>query len=113
MIAGNRWGAGNALPPTANPHTKNPTKTGRCKARNTPTQVRYCAHQVNGGYHHREGIKRAALYVRVPTDQQLVESQIRELRQVAERRWQVAEVYRDAGISGAKDAISDAASMVC
>jgi DNA invertase Pin-like site-specific DNA recombinase len=48
-------------------------------------------------------MKRAALYVRVSTDHQSVESQIRGLRQVAERRgWQVAEVYRDAGISGAK-----------
>jgi DNA invertase Pin-like site-specific DNA recombinase len=47
--------------------------------------------------------KRAALYVRVSTDSQTVESQIRELTQVAERRgWQVVEVYRDAGISGAK-----------
>ena len=50
-----------------------------------------------------KGIKRAALYVRVSTDHQSVENQIRELRQVAERRgWQVAEVYRDAGVSGAK-----------
>ena len=50
-----------------------------------------------------KAIKRAALYVRVSTDHQSVENQIRELRQVAERRgWQVAEVYRDAGISGAK-----------
>ena len=47
--------------------------------------------------------KRAALYVRVSTDSQTVENQIRELSQVAERRgWQVVEVYRDAGISGAK-----------
>jgi DNA invertase Pin-like site-specific DNA recombinase len=47
--------------------------------------------------------RRAALYVRVSTDSQTVENQIRELRQVAERRgWQVTEVYRDAGISGAK-----------
>ena len=47
--------------------------------------------------------KRAALYVRVSTDQQTVENQIQELRQVAERRgWQVVEIYRDAGISGAK-----------
>jgi DNA invertase Pin-like site-specific DNA recombinase len=45
----------------------------------------------------------AALYVRVSTDHQSVENQIRQLRQVAERRgWRVAEVYRDAGISGAK-----------
>src|SRR6266496_2328596 len=47
--------------------------------------------------------KRAALYVRVSTDAQTLENQIRELRQVAERRgWDVVEVYRDAGISGAK-----------
>jgi DNA invertase Pin-like site-specific DNA recombinase len=47
--------------------------------------------------------KRAALYVRVSTDAQTLENQIRELRQVAERRgWDVVEVYRDAGISGTK-----------
>src|SRR5215470_13128314 len=47
--------------------------------------------------------KRAALYVRVNTDAQTVENQIRELRQVAKRRgWDVVEVYSDAGISGAK-----------
>jgi hypothetical protein len=34
---------------------------------------------------------------------QTVENQIRELSQVAERRgWEVVEIYRDAGISGAK-----------
>jgi DNA invertase Pin-like site-specific DNA recombinase len=47
--------------------------------------------------------RRAALYVRVSTDHQSVENQIAELRQVAERRgWSIVEVYRDAGISGAK-----------
>jgi DNA invertase Pin-like site-specific DNA recombinase len=47
--------------------------------------------------------KRAALYVRVSTDHQSVENQVRELKKVAERRgWTVVEVYRDAGISGAK-----------
>ena len=47
--------------------------------------------------------KRAALYVRVSTDHQSVENQVRELKQVAERRgWTVVETYRDAGISGAK-----------
>jgi DNA invertase Pin-like site-specific DNA recombinase len=47
--------------------------------------------------------KRAALYVRVSTDAQTVENQVRELRQVARRRgWDVVEVYSDAGISGAK-----------
>jgi DNA invertase Pin-like site-specific DNA recombinase len=47
--------------------------------------------------------KRAALYVRVSTDHQTVENQIRELTQIAERRgWQIVETYRDAGISGSK-----------
>src|SRR5262245_40061471 len=47
--------------------------------------------------------KRAALYVRVSTDHQSVENQIRELTQVAERRgWDVVETYSDEGISGAK-----------
>jgi DNA invertase Pin-like site-specific DNA recombinase len=47
--------------------------------------------------------KRAALYVRVSRDAQTVENQISELRNVAESRgWQVVEIYRDAGISGAK-----------
>jgi DNA invertase Pin-like site-specific DNA recombinase len=47
--------------------------------------------------------KRAAIYVRVSTDKQTVENQIRELRQIAERRgWEIVEEYRDAGISGAK-----------
>ncbi len=47
--------------------------------------------------------KRAALYVRVSTDKQTVENQVRELRQIAERRgWEVVEEYHDAGISGAK-----------
>jgi DNA invertase Pin-like site-specific DNA recombinase len=47
--------------------------------------------------------KRAAIYVRVSTDKQTVENQVRELRQIAERRgWEVVEEYRDAGISGAE-----------
>src|SRR5262249_47492299 len=47
--------------------------------------------------------KRAVLYVRVSTDAQTLENQIRELRQVAERRgWDVVEGYCDAGIFGAK-----------
>jgi len=49
------------------------------------------------------GRKRAALYVRVSTDHQSVENQIRDLRHVARRRgWGVIETYNDAGISGAK-----------
>ncbi|MFY9839275.1 MAG: recombinase family protein [Xanthobacteraceae bacterium] len=47
--------------------------------------------------------KRAAIYVRVSTDKQTVESQVHVLRQIAERRgWQVVEQYSDAGISGSK-----------
>lgn len=46
---------------------------------------------------------RVALYLRVSTDKQTVKNQERELRQVAERAgWEVVEVYRDSGISGAK-----------
>ena len=58
--------------------------------------------------------KRAALYVRVSTDSQTVENQIRELRQVAERRgWEVIGVYNDAGISGAKGRNGSPASIPC
>src|SRR5262249_473020 len=47
--------------------------------------------------------KRAAIYVRVSTDKQTVENQVRELRVIAERRgWEVVEEYHDAGISGSK-----------
>src|SRR6516225_7752795 len=47
--------------------------------------------------------KRAAIYVRVSTDKQTVENQLRELRQIAERRgWEVVKEYSDAGISGSK-----------
>src|SRR5262245_45785276 len=47
--------------------------------------------------------KRAALYARVSTDHQSVENQIRELGEVAKHRgWTMVEIYRDAGISGAK-----------
>jgi DNA invertase Pin-like site-specific DNA recombinase len=49
--------------------------------------------------------KRVALYARVSTSNghQDPEMQLRELREFIERRgWQVAEVYTDAGVSGAK-----------
>jgi DNA invertase Pin-like site-specific DNA recombinase len=47
--------------------------------------------------------KRAAIYVRVSTDKQTIENQLRELHQIAERRsWEVVREYRDAGISGSK-----------
>ena len=36
--------------------------------------------------------KRAAIYVRVSTDKQTIENQLRELRQIAERRgWEIVE----------------------
>jgi DNA invertase Pin-like site-specific DNA recombinase len=47
--------------------------------------------------------KRAAIYVRVSTDKQTIKNQLRELRQVAERRgWEVVHEHHDAGISGTK-----------
>jgi DNA invertase Pin-like site-specific DNA recombinase len=46
---------------------------------------------------------RVALYVRVSTDGQTVANQEQELREVAAAKgWEVAEVYRDEGVSGAK-----------
>jgi DNA invertase Pin-like site-specific DNA recombinase len=48
-------------------------------------------------------MKRAVLYLRVSTIDQTTANQERELRQVAERAdWQIAKVYKDHGISGAK-----------
>ena len=48
-------------------------------------------------------MKKAAIYVRVSTDKQSVENQLRELRQIAERRgWKVVHEYHDAGISDSK-----------
>jgi DNA invertase Pin-like site-specific DNA recombinase len=47
--------------------------------------------------------KRAAIYVRVSTDGQTTENQMRVLEEVAARRgWTVTARYEDAGISGAK-----------
>ncbi len=48
--------------------------------------------------------KRVAIYVRVSTDGQSVENQKRELEAVATRHgWEVAGVFSDHGISGAKE----------
>lgn len=48
--------------------------------------------------------KRAALYLRVSTDQQTVENQRLALRAVADRRgWAIVAEYADEGISGAKE----------
>lgn len=47
--------------------------------------------------------KRAAMYLRVSTDGQATENQRIALEEVAEKAgWQIAGVYEDAGISGAK-----------
>jgi DNA invertase Pin-like site-specific DNA recombinase len=47
--------------------------------------------------------KRVAFYLRVSTDQQSVEMQRADLQAVADRAgWQIAEIYQDEGISGAK-----------
>src|ERR1700721_2089100 len=46
---------------------------------------------------------RAAIYLRVSTDEQTTQNQRRELEAAAEHRgWPVVAVYEDAGISGAK-----------
>ena len=48
-------------------------------------------------------MKRAALYVRVSTDQQTTENQLLVLNEVAQRSgWEIVHVFEDAGISGAK-----------
>lgn len=48
-------------------------------------------------------MRRVALYTRVSTDQQTTENQERELREIAARSgWEIVEVYRDHGVSGAK-----------
>jgi DNA invertase Pin-like site-specific DNA recombinase len=48
-------------------------------------------------------MRRVALYTRVSTDHQTTENQEIELRAVADRRgWQIVEIYRDEGVSGAK-----------
>lgn len=48
-------------------------------------------------------MKRAALYLRVSTDAQTVENQLRVLTEIAERSgWTILHVFADEGISGAK-----------
>jgi len=50
-----------------------------------------------------DGMKRAALYLRVSTASQTTENQRIELERVAAQRgWEIVEVYEDAGVSGAK-----------
>ena len=48
-------------------------------------------------------MKRAGIYLRVSTDQQTTENQLRILTEVAERSgWTIVRVFEDQGISGAK-----------
>jgi DNA invertase Pin-like site-specific DNA recombinase len=48
-------------------------------------------------------MKKAALYVRVSTDQQTIENQVLLLTEVAQRSgWEIVQVFADEGISGAK-----------
>lgn len=48
-------------------------------------------------------MRRAAIYIRVSTDRQTTENQERELRDIAARTgWEIVEIYRDQGVSGAK-----------
>ena len=57
---------------------------------------------------------RAAIYLRVSTDEQTTDNQERELRAAAERiGHEIVAVYRDAGISGSKGADQRPASMPC
>jgi DNA invertase Pin-like site-specific DNA recombinase len=67
---------------------------------------------------HRETMaakaKRAAIYLRVSTDGQTTENQRLALMAVAEQRgWSVANVYEDAGISGAKGGTNGRAWTRC
>ena len=58
--------------------------------------------------------RKAAIYCRVSTDGQSVENQVRELKQIAERRgWEIVETYSDAGISGAKGGTNAPDSTRC
>ncbi len=48
-------------------------------------------------------MKRVAIYLRVSTDKQTTDNQLRDLEAVAERSgWNVIGIFEDAGISGAK-----------
>ena len=48
-------------------------------------------------------MKRCGIYLRVSTDQQTTENQLRVLNEVGERAgWTIVQVFEDAGVSGAK-----------
>jgi len=53
--------------------------------------------------HRKEGIMKVAIYVRVSTNEQTTENQVRELKQWADRAGhEIVTIYDDNGISGAK-----------
>src|SRR5215510_10498137 len=55
-------------------------------------------------YGEGSSVRRVAIYTRVSTDHQTIENQERELRQVGKRSgWNIVQIYRDEGISGAKE----------
>jgi DNA invertase Pin-like site-specific DNA recombinase len=59
-------------------------------------------------------MKRAAIYLRVSTQDQSTANQEHELRHAAERAgWQVGKIYKDHGISGAKGVTDGRRSMRC
>jgi DNA invertase Pin-like site-specific DNA recombinase len=59
-----------------------------------------------------QAMKRVALYLRVSTFGQTVDNQERELMAAADRHgWNVAAVFKDEGISGAKGRRSDRRSI--
>src|SRR6478736_58693 len=71
--------------PTEN-DLQNSAECAGCAVPQIPEHLVRYAHYFSGITTMSKTIKRAALYVRVSTDHQSVENQIRELRQVAERR---------------------------
>ncbi len=85
------------------PHRNQPVEDPEISAPRGVSIGLCCSRRFRGIATIAKASKRAALYVRVSTDHRSVENQTRELRQGAEHGgWQVAEVYRDAGITGTK-----------
>ena len=83
-------------------NTSTPTGNGNtrcCQQADPPSPSADHSHQRP----RRTRLKRAALYVRVSTDQQTVENQLLVLNEVAQRSgWTIVQTFADEGISGAK-----------
>jgi len=61
-----------------------------------------------------KAMKRAAIYLRVSTQDQTTPNQEHELRRAAERAsWQVAKIYRDQASAALRAAMEDRRSMHC